>query len=474
MMKPIPFQFSEKHRLYMQRARICTLNVAEGAVRSGKTVDNLFVFAHLLDFSRDRLHLATGASARQAKAILGDGNGFGLEWIFQGRCRWAPYKGAEALFVNTTAGEKIILFVGGKNADAYKRIRGLSIGMWIATEINLHHPTMIREAFSRQIAAKDRHIFWDLNPESPGAVIYREYLDRYAAQSAAGTLEETFYNYEHFTIFDNCTITPARIREITAQYEEGSLWYRRDILGERCAAEGMVYPRFAENPDAFLVEKDEIGPLALITVGVDFGGNRSKTTFAAVGFSPGFRYMTALCDASLDNHMGEVTSEDVNAACEAFLLRVAKDYPGVPIRYVFCDSEAQYLIHGLKRAQKQRRTISNADKRTNIPFPSITNARKRPIHERIRCETSLLAAGRLRLTRDCPLLRAGLSGAVWDASKEKDVRLDNFTSDIDILDAFEYAFEQYMEKLVSGSSIAPDSTETAGSMLLSQHDSFKE
>ena len=44
----------------------------------------------------------------------------------------------------------------------------------------------------------------------------------------------------------------------------------------------------------------------------------------------------------------------------------------------------------------------------------------------------------------------GLSEAIWDPSKEDDVRLDNFTSDIDILDAVEYSFERYMGKLVKG------------------------
>ena len=44
--------------------------------------------------------------------------------------------------------------------------------MWIATEINLHHDSMIREALNRQLAARRRRVFWDLNPEAPGAPIY--------------------------------------------------------------------------------------------------------------------------------------------------------------------------------------------------------------------------------------------------------------------------------------------------------------
>ena len=438
----IPYRFGEKHKAYMRRALTCTMNVAEGAVRSGKTVDNIFVFAHLLETTPDRLHLATGATGGTAKVTLGDCGGFGLEAIFRGRSRFHSYKGCDAMTVATPTGEKTVLFVGGKNADAYKHIRGLSIGMWLATEINLHHPTFIREAFSRQLAAAERRIFWDLNPDTPSAPIYRDYLDRYASMTTAGQLSPQFFNHERFTIFDNAAIPPDRLSEILAQYEPGSLWYRRDIEGQRCAAEGMIYTRFADRPDAFSVSRDAVPPLAFASVGVDFGGTRSRTAFVCVGFTPGYTQMYVLGEAVLGGRQGEdITSEDVSAAAEDFLIRMHNTYPTVPIRYLFCDSEAQYLIHGLHRAL---RTSSHP----YIRAVSLQNARKLPIAERIACETSLFASDRIRLVQgECQTLTAGLCGAVWDPSKEGDVRLDNFTSDIDILDAFEYAFEGFLKKL---------------------------
>ena len=48
-----------------------------------------------------------------------------------------------------------------------KNLRGMSIGLWIATEINLHHEETIREAQRRQINADIKRFYWDLNPESP-------------------------------------------------------------------------------------------------------------------------------------------------------------------------------------------------------------------------------------------------------------------------------------------------------------------
>ena len=62
---------------------------------------------------------------------------------------------------------------------------------------------------------------------------------------------------------------------------------------------------------------------------------------------------------------------------------------------------------------------------------------------RIAFVNSMMASGRFTILARCALVSEGLACAVWDESGE-DKRLDNFTSDIDILDAMEYAIERYM------------------------------
>ena len=423
--------FSEKHREYMRRAYNSTISVAEGAVRAGKTIDNVFVFAALLENSPDRFHLATGSTLGNAKLNIGDCNGLGLEHIFSGRCRWMKYRGNEALSVGTAAGERIIIFAGGKNSDSYKKIRGNSYGMWIATEINLHSAGFIEEALNRQLAAKDRRIFWDLNPTAPKAKIYSDHIDRYAEKAKNGEFDEDFYNYGHFTIFDNPVITKERLDEIIAQYDKTSVWYRRDILGERCAAEGLIYRRFADSPDEFMVDSLDNAP-DFINIGIDFGGNRSKTTFVAAAFqrmSDGM-HITAVDEHAIPGDKGEIDPEKINTAAEDFLIGLRKDYGSVPVRYIFADSEAQYLINGLRRYLKRAgETVT------------VMDCAKKPIVDRISFVNQMMAQGRFRILAKCKRLRLGLSSAVWD---DNDKRLDNFTSDIDILDAMEYAIERYM------------------------------
>ena len=280
--KTIPFKFTDgkntKHLDYIKACEDNTYNIAEGAIRAGKTVDNIFAFCHCLERSRDRVHLATGSTAANAKLNIGDANGFGLEWIYRGQCRWGQYRGNECLYVQGPATkflQKIIIFAGGAKQDSYKKIRGNSYGMWIATEINLHHDKTIKEAFNRTAAAHDRKFFWDLNPDNPNAEIYRQYIDKYRQKQANGELLGGC-NYEHFILDDNPNISDERKAEIKSQYDVGSIWYKRDIEGIRCVAEGLIYDMF--NYDKHVVNISDVKLIGSKYISCDYG-TQNATVF---------------------------------------------------------------------------------------------------------------------------------------------------------------------------------------------------
>lgn len=264
---------SEKHKKYIRMARHSRMCVAEGAIRSGKTIDHCILACMYLENCTDRIHLASGSTLGNAKLNIGDCNGFGLEHLFRGRCRWGKYKDNEALYIQTKTGEKIVIFTGGGKADSYKRILGNSYGLWIATEINEHYDaddsrsSFIKVAFGRQLAANQPYVLWDLNPCNPGHQIYTNYIDKYK-ETMSG------YLYEHFTIDDNLSISEDRKAEIKQQYVPGSVWYRRDIEGERCVAEGLIYPMY----ESVLVKElpKEYSKFAL---SIDYG---TQNAFAAI------------------------------------------------------------------------------------------------------------------------------------------------------------------------------------------------
>lgn len=339
-------KWTAKHKEYMHKGIKATISVAEGAVRAGKTVDNVAMFAKMLELGvQDRIHLASGSTSANAKLNIGDCNGFGLEYIFRGRCKWSKFKGNECLRIKTANREYIVIFVGGSKADSFKKIRGNSYGMWIATEINLHHESMIQEAFNRQLASKTRRVFWDLNPSSPANFIYKDYIDKF---------KETYgerYNYEHFTIRDNASITEERIRDIESQYDKNSVWYRRDILGERCNAEGLVYPMF--NKDIHVVRKGDVQTEGDYYVSSDYG-IQNATVFLLWQKEVGSKRWICLNEyyySGRDNHYQKTVSEHVKGLIQML--------NGIEPRAIIVDPSASALITELRRKGYHVRRADN-------------------------------------------------------------------------------------------------------------------
>lgn len=441
--KTIQYNFSTKHLAYIAKCEFNTFNVAEGAVRAGKTIDNVVAFARELKTTKDRIHLATGSTMANAKMNIGDANGFGLEWIFRGQSRWGKYKGNDCLYIcgpATKGKDRIVIFAGAAAADSFKKIRGNSYGMWIATEINLHHDTTIKEAFNRQLAAKRRKVFWDLNPDHPKAPIYAEYIDKYARLNEQGKLLGG-YNYEHFTIFDNVNISDERKAEIISQYDEESIWYIRDILGKRSIAEGVIYPKFAaitrSDHNTLRINRwegrrmFEQKQLLSITIGVDFGGNGSGHAFCATSPTIGYEKLIAL--ASELHKEQDIDPDILGEKFVKFVRFVQREYDRVD--QVWCDSAEPVLIRGLQKSMAKAGL-------GNIPVGYAIKAR---INDRIFTVTRLCARDRFLYTEDCETLADALRTAVWNSKVIELDRLDDGTSDIDSLDAFEYSYERDMK-----------------------------
>ena len=420
--RTLNFVFSPKHIDYIKACRTHTYNIAEGAIRAGKTIDNVFAFGTELETTPDKIHVASGATSATAKLNIGDCNGFGLEYQYRGRCRWGKYKGNECLYILTKTGEKIVIFAGGGKSDSFKRIRGNSYGMWIATEINLHHDSFIKEAFNRTAAAKRRKFFWDLNPSNPGATIYKDYIDLYREREKAGELPGGC-NFQLFTLRDNATITPERLQEIIAQYDQKTVWYKRDILGIRCVADGLCFPQFSDAPEDYLTNRPIYD---FVQIGVDFGGNKSAHAFVATGIRRGWG-ITYLMSKRIEAK--GVTPEQLYDNLDMFIRECKAKYPG-QYAYIYADCAEQTLIAGM-----------------TTRFPGVRNSLKNPIIDRIRGVNALVAEHRLLYTADCKSLVEAMTTAVWDDSKLEDIRLDDGTSDIDSLDAAEYSWESFLYQL---------------------------
>ena len=437
--------FSLKHKRYINNCIDNKYNVAEGAVRSGKTIDNVIMFAMCLEISKDKIHLASGSTLANAKLNIGECNGFGLEHIFKGFCHWGKFKDNDSLYIRLPGQEeKIVIFAGGGKADSYKRILGNSYGLWIATEINEHYDSddsktsFIKVAMARQIASENPKLFWDLNPSDPNATIYKWYIDKWKDGIVGG------YNYEHFTIEDNLAITDERKLEIESQYDKGSVWYQRDILGLRVVASGLIYQEFKDWHIIKMKDWNEVDEqgnykneirkqLRFITIGVDFGGNISAHSFIATGILNQYKGAVTIKQVRIPDRIDDVKLTD---AFIKFINDVRSEYAGIPIIDIRCDSAEQTLIAGFQRAFREN----------GIGLP-INNAIKGSILNRIRFYCKMFSTNKYHVLENCEPLIMAFRTAVWEKDKN-DVRLDDGLHDIDSLDSLEYATEPYMNALI--------------------------
>ena len=422
----LKYNWSDKHIEYMRKTQHCDMNIAEGSIRSGKTTDNVFCFAHDIKRSKDKLHLATASTQPTAKIIIGDCDGYGLEHIFRGQCKWGKYKGNEALRIcgkDTNYKEKIVLFCGGAKADSYKKFRGMSIGLWIATEINLHHAETIREAQRRQINADIKRFYWDLNPDSPNAEIYKEFIDQYEKKSKNGSLKGGF-NLQQFNIFDNINLSEANRDSEISKYEIGSVYYKRDILGIRCAAEGIVFRDFAEHPEKYKVQRCCIPDrFVWCKMGYDIGGNGSAYGLTAVaqGYD-GVVY--AMRSNKYESR--EMRLEQVPDICMEFINNFEADY-GVEITKCYVDDNYYSIVNSLN----DRRFIFDAASKVKAYLP---------LYDRPRKLISLMAQGKFKIVDgECDPLEEEMRNAVFDPKEEKTIILDDGTQQIDCMDSMWYA-----------------------------------
>ena len=125
---------------------------------------------------------------------------------------------------------KRIYYKGGGKSNSVGAITGLSLGSVAFGEINLLNMEFIQEALRRTIAADIRWHCADENPPSPMHPVIKKVFE----------VQNT--RFWHWTMKDNPALTEARIKEISDQYKKKSAYlYKRDVLGQRVMAEGVIY-----------------------------------------------------------------------------------------------------------------------------------------------------------------------------------------------------------------------------------------
>lgn len=440
MNKPAPF--SKRQYEFFKRSLTSWFNVAEGGKRGGKNVLATMIFCSLLETHKNKIHLVAGVSVAAAKLNILDCDGYGLLNYFEGRCREGKYKDRECVYVQTKTGEKVVLISGGGKDGDEKLIKGNTYGMAYVTEANECHRKFLKEVFDRTISSSDRKIFHDLNPKEPEHWYYTDILNFHEEQQS---LDAAYgYNYGHFTLVDNMSLTNDKIKSILRTYQKGTVWYNRDILGNRTVAEGIIFRYFAEHMDRYLFEDSDLfedgkikESFSMITMGIDFGGNGSKTTFFLMGYQRGYKEFKGLEEDGLPL----TDSIDSEAICKKFLefyRMCIKKYKRVD--WIFPDSASPTMINSLR---------SSAQK-AGLYAGNIKGCRKNEVSERPKTIDMLLTTGRLKINRRCEQTCKAISSLRWDEDKPDEPEDKNIGNCNDWWDAFCYCLLDFIEYIDLG------------------------
>lgn len=302
---------------------------------------------------------------------------------------------------------------GGKDEGSAALIQGVTLAGVLLDEVALMPRSFVEQALAR--CSVDGARFWfNCNPENPNHWFYNEWIKK--------TKSKNVY-YLHWLMDDN----PSLSEKTKQRYKNlfTGTFYERYILGRWVPAEGQIYPIFNSKKKKIVIDKVPPG-IMHVNIGVDFGGNKSATMFVATGFTKGYKQVVCLeeemREGAIDN------PETLAAAFVKFCRRIKQKYPMA--FYSYCDSAEQILIRGLDVAVKRDNTGIQ-----------VVNALKTEITGRIRLVNSLMAQDRFKVMRGCKELITALQVAVWDDKALEDVRLDNGTYNVDVLDACEYSIE---------------------------------
>lgn len=407
----IPAPFSENQMSFFWKCFDHWFNVAEGGKRGGKNVLITMAYCTILEKHPSRIHLIAGVSTATARLNILDCDGFGLKNYFEGRCREGVYQNRDCLYIRTATGEKVVLISGGGKAGDEKLIKGNTYGTAYITEANECSKVFIQEVFDRTLSSPDRKIFHDLNPKAEAHWYYQDVLNFHEEKQK--TKPDYGLNYGHFTIADNMSISDDQLRAVLSTYDRKSVWYARDILGLRMAAEGLVYPFFAANENSYLFKDPIAGLEGRFFVSIDYGThNPCSMGLWVVNDGKAIRIKESYYDS---------TKTKIQRTDEEHYAELEKLVRGYYIQAVIVDPSAASFIETIKRHGRFVVIPANND---------VING--------IRCVGSLLQAGLIKIHESCVDSRREFGLYSWDEKSPEDRVLKEFDHAMDDIRYFCY------------------------------------
>lgn len=257
----------------------CSYIELEGAVRAAKTITASYSFVNWATYTFDQEDLALCSKTigtclrnvvRPLRRILA------AEPNYVVKEYRASAEGYRLDITDTDLDKFNSFFVyGGKDESSQDLIQGKTLAGAFMDEALLYPLSFVNQVLSRT-SVENAKIWFTFNPDAPTHETYVNILDPYVADKKA------FYLL--MTMDDNPSLSKEAKDRISSQWPVGSVWHRRNVLGERVSAEGAIYPFFTPDTKDGYVISELPDDFARWRVAIDYGQDH-PTTFGLYGYS---------------------------------------------------------------------------------------------------------------------------------------------------------------------------------------------
>lgn len=204
--------------------------IADGAIRSGKTVSMSLSFAlwAMNSFSGQNFAMCGKTIGSFRRNVL-----FWLKLMMKSRgYRVVDHRADNLVVIARGNIENYFYIFGGKDERSQDLIQGITLAGVFFDEVALMPESFVNQATGR--CSVDGSKYWfNCNPDGPYHWFKQNWIDR---------KEEKHLLYLHFTMDDNLSLS----EKVKARYRGmySGVFYKRYIQGLWCMAEGIIYDMF--------------------------------------------------------------------------------------------------------------------------------------------------------------------------------------------------------------------------------------
>lgn len=319
--------------------------------------------------------------------------------------------------ISTMFGEKVYC-IGADNVGRVRKFRGPRIKYLYIDEIvdiNQEVFELLKSRLSFEYSCCDA----SGNPQSR-----THYIKKFIESGADVYIQ-------HYTLFDNPFLPKNYVENLCKEYR-GTVYYNRYILGQWCNAEGLIFLQIANDYKRFVTKEVQLN--SIISIGIDWGGNKSKHSITATKISRIFKSVQCLKSDTMK--ATGTNTKQVFRWIINFIKEIQDKYGTVS--FIFADSAEQVLNCSLEGELK-----------INGINLIVQDSLKIEIKNRIELINRLLNLDSLTfIDGQTQTIIEALQTALYDENAKDDRWIDDGeTSDIDSLDSFWYSFEYWYDRI---------------------------